>query len=306
MLDALLGCDSDELVKKLHRVVPKLTACAVRTVEKEKDGGGASVGLACLLTLLESRARALLRPSAASVRRACLAALHRPLAAEVAAALFGIEPPEQWGLCWAGAVASCAAFMQALGLYTHGGRGGAAAPLVEVDASLLRLHGYQRALGAERAIEGCCRLLHHMLRRGCCVGPVALDLSALCPLLAYALAVAVDVDDADARSGVENEQGVAPRHLRLVLPQIKTHLLAVLTTLLATQPRALLGACGALLRPLSAAVLGRDAARHPPLLHASLLCFKAGVQCFPAAIAREAQSAVAAVVDRFAAEVGWD
>ena len=222
LLEALLATDSDELVKKINKIVPKLTACAIRLSDKEMS---APLGLSVLQVLLESRSRTLMIPASNAIKKACLACWHLTIAAETLALLFAIEPPETWQRHWATGVLTCVRLVQLLGLHMHSSRDnrghGSDIALWIVPETISKLHGYRRALAVERAVGHCCGVVIQMLRYGCATGPIAIDLAALCPLLAYMLALSIDVDDGDTRNGVENEQGVAPLHLKIVLPQLK-------------------------------------------------------------------------------------
>ena len=225
LLESLLAADSEELLKKINKIVPKLTACAIRLSEKEVS---APLGLAVLQVLLESRSRTLMIPSSTAIKKACLACWHHTVATETLALLFAIEPPEAWQRHWAAGVLTCVRLVQLLGLHMHGSRdnrgyGSDIVLWIAPETTMNKLHGYRRALAVERAVGHCCGVLIQMLRNGCATGPIAIDLAALCPVLAYMLALSIDVDDGDVRNGVENEQGVAPLHLKIVLPQLKVH-----------------------------------------------------------------------------------
>ena len=162
LLDALMFSGSEEMTSRIHKILPKLTACACRLCDKEAT---LSLGLSTLSIFLESRSRMLLNPSSTAIRKACLLSIdhhtYHPIAAHVFALQNSTETPENWMINWTNTTAECVRVVMLLGIKVNIDKNmmGKIFPMISSNSKILKLHGIRKALAVERALKGCCAAL---------------------------------------------------------------------------------------------------------------------------------------------------
>lgn len=162
LLEALFDSGSEEVITRLNKIIPKLTACACRLCERESS---MSYGFSALSVFAESRSRMLLNPSAGSIRKACLQAIDHPTnyssAAHVLALQNSTETPENWMINWCNVSAECVRVVQLLGVRINIDKGimSKVIPMIPTNTKILKLHGSRKALAIERALRGFCATL---------------------------------------------------------------------------------------------------------------------------------------------------
>ena len=174
LLISLMSSESEELLSRIHKILPKLTACACRLCDKDAT---LSFGLSTLTIFSESRSRMLLNPSATSIRRVCLSAIDHPILYPISAHLLAIqnstETPENWMLQWTNITAECVRIVQLLGIKVNIDKVvmGKLIPMIPSNSKIIKLHGIRKALAVERALRGCsttlievCRSIHFISR----------------------------------------------------------------------------------------------------------------------------------------------
>lgn len=167
LLTSLMSSGSEELISRIHKILPKLTACACRLCDKEAT---LSFGLSTLTIFSESRSRMLLNPSVTSIRRVCLSAIDHPILYPISAHLLAIqnstETPENWMLQWTNMTAECVRIVQLLGIKVNIDKVvmGKLIPMIPSNNKIIKLHGIRKALAVERALRGCSTTLIEVRR----------------------------------------------------------------------------------------------------------------------------------------------
>ena len=166
LLGALLESGSEEMLTRLNKVLPKLTACACRLCDKEAT---VLFGLSVLSLFSESKSRMLLNPSSAIIRKACLQAFDHPIhystAAHVLALQNSSETPENWMTNWSSINVECVRLVQLLGIKVNIDKASMVKvlPMIPSNHKILKLHGIRKALATERALRGCCEALQEVI-----------------------------------------------------------------------------------------------------------------------------------------------
>lgn len=162
LLDSLMSAGSEEMLSRLNKILPKLTACACRLCDKEAT---LSFGLSTLTVFAASRSRMLLNPSATSIRRVCLSAIDHPLFYPISAHLLAMqnstETPENWMLNWTSITLECVRIVMLLGIKVNVDKVviGKVLPMIPSNSKMIKFHGIRKALAVERALRGCCTTL---------------------------------------------------------------------------------------------------------------------------------------------------
>ena len=162
LLEALFNSESEEIISRLNKIIPKLTACACRLCERENT---MLFGFSALSVFAESRSRMLLNPSAGSIRKACLQSIDHPTnyssAAHVLALQNSTETPENWMINWCSISAECVRVVQLLGVKINIDKAIMAKiiPMIPSNGKIMKLHGSRKALAVERALRGFCATL---------------------------------------------------------------------------------------------------------------------------------------------------